>query len=250
MRADEIAMALRPIDVRSLRATDEFEHLAERGNALVLGQLARSLPHEVNNPLSGIVGMLELMLENVQPSSTEEELFGYAVAGCRQIREIMDALARVAHEEAQDDEDVRLEECIADAVQLVRLTTAAKDVEILTRIGAGSWLVRGSHVRLKQVFVALIVNAQEAMPEGGTVTVELGKEGNWIVATVTDTGPGIAGPLLEEVFEPFASMRANGARAGLGLSFGRAVARVYGGDLRARNDRGPGACVELVLPAA
>jgi two-component system, NtrC family, sensor kinase len=245
-------MSLRPVeDLRSLRAPSEFEeHLAECGNALLLGQLARNLPHEINNPLSGVVGMLELLLQDAAPSSMEHELYGHAVAGCQHIRRVVDAISRVALEEAQSDQNVHLEEVITDTVQLIRLTTAAKDVEIIERIGAGPWVVRGSHVRLKQVFAALLVNAQDAMPEGGAVTIELAREANWLVATVSDTGPGIDAALLEEVFEPFMSSRMNRGRAGLGLSLGRAVARAHGGDLRARPDGGPGACLELVLPAS
>lgn len=107
--------------------------------------------------------------------------------------------------------------------------------------------VHGSPARLSQVFLSLLVNAREAVPGGGTVTVRLERDGGWAVASVTDTGKGIDPSIRKHLFEPFATTKAG---AGLGLAAGLEIARAHGGDLAVVSSVGTGASFVLRLPIA
>ena len=96
------------------------------------------------------------------------------------------------------------------------------------------------------VFLSLLVNAQQALPAGGSVTVELERDGDWAVARVTDTGPGIDSDARSTLFEPFATTKDGGT--GLGLAASLEIARGHGGDLIAVTSVAAGASFVLRLP--
>jgi len=112
-------------------------------------------------------------------------------------------------------------------------------------------------MQLKQVFMNLLVNAYQAIEERLGATGERGeielvteRRGERVVVSVSDTGVGIREEHLERIFDPFFTTKEVGAGTGLGLSTSYNIVRKHGGDLRARNRRGPGATFEVVLPVA
>jgi signal transduction histidine kinase len=142
-----------------------------------------------------------------------------------------------------------VQEVAAQTVDLVRRTIAAKDIEIVERYGEEATIVSGSPNQLKQVFLNLLTNAQQAMPEGGTVTVAVERRGDLVCATVSDTGPGIPEETLALIFEPFYSSKRRAGGSGLGLSISRGIAQMHGGDLTTESRAGAGASFVLALPA-
>jgi signal transduction histidine kinase len=144
---------------------------------------------------------------------------------------------------------VSVREVAAQTVDLVRRTIAAKDIEIVERYGEEPTLVSGSPNQLKQIFLNLLTNAQQAMADGGTVTVSVERRGNLVCGTVADTGPGIPPETLALIFEPFYSSKRRAGGSGLGLSISRGIAQMHGGDLAAESRAGAGASFVLTLPA-
>ena len=98
------------------------------------------------------------------------------------------------------------------------------------------------------MILSLLLNAQQALPAGGTVTVQLERDGDWALARVTDTGGGIDPDTRNDMFEPFSTTKANGS--GLGLAASLEIARAHGGDLIALSSVGAGASLVLRLPVA
>jgi signal transduction histidine kinase len=107
--------------------------------------------------------------------------------------------------------------------------------------------VRGSHARLGQVFLSLLVNARQALPAGGVVTIRLERDRAWAVATVTDTGEGIDPSIRKHLFEPFMTTKSG---TGLGLAASHEIAGAHGGDLTAVSSVGTGGTFVLKLPLA
>jgi signal transduction histidine kinase len=139
-----------------------------------------------------------------------------------------------------------LQDVAENAVELVRCTSAGKSVELREHYPDEPLLVHGSSARLSQVFLSLLVNAQQALPTGGTVTVQLEGDGDWAVARVTDTGNGIDPDARSSLFEPFATTKHGGT--GLGLAASLEIARAHGGDLIALSSVAAGASFVLRLP--
>ena len=226
----------------------EREALLEAGRLTGLGELVRGFAHEVNNPLFGMLGLVELLLRELEPGTKAHERLSLVQQSGLEIKRITHALLGFARVESEASEAVSLQDVAENAVELVRCTSAGKSVELREHYPDEPLLVHGSSARLSQVFLSLLVNAQQALPTGGTVTVQLEGDGDWAVARVTDTGNGIDPDARSSLFEPFATTKDGGT--GLGLAASLEIARGHGGDLIALTSVAAGASFVLRLPIA
>jgi two-component system NtrC family sensor kinase len=225
------------------------QRLLESGKLAAIGQLAAGVAHEINNPLFAILGLVEFLLKEAENGTKSHERLVLVQQTALEIKEIVRALLDFAREPADVTTTVSVREVAAQTVDLVRRTIAAKDIEIVERYGEEPTIVTGSPNQLKQIFLNLLTNAQQAMPDGGTVTVTVERRGELVCATVADTGPGIPPETLALIFEPFYSSKRRAGGSGLGLSISRGIAQMHGGDLAAESRPG-GASFILTLPAA
>ncbi len=222
--------------------------LLEAGRLAALGELVRGFVHEINNPLFGILGLVELLLAEIEPGTKEHERLTLVQQSGLEIKRITQTLLGFARAEPEEAGAVALQEIAQTAVELVRCTSARKTIELRERYPSEPLLVDGSAPRLSQVILSLLLNAQQALPAGGTVTVQLERDGDWALARVTDTGGGIDPGTRNDMFEPFSTTKANGS--GLGLAASLEIARAHGGDLIALSSVGAGASLVLRLPVA
>jgi signal transduction histidine kinase len=210
-------------------STSEREALLDAGRLTGLGELVRGAAHEINNPLFGMLGLVELLLREIEPGTKAHERLSLVQQSGLEIKRITHSLLGFARADSAVTEVVSLQEIAATTVELVRCTGAAKSVELREEYPNEPLQVRGSSARLSQVFLSLLVNAQQALPAGGSVTVQLERDGDWAVARVTDTGAGIDVDARPGLFEPFATTKDGGT--GLGLAASLEIARRHGGDL-------------------
>jgi signal transduction histidine kinase len=196
-------------------STAEREAVIEGARLAAIGALVRGAAHEINNPLFGMLGLVELLQNEIEPGTKQHERLELIHQSGLEIKRITNALQSFARTDADADEVVPLEEAAAQAVELVECATAG--VEIREHYSAEPLLVRGSRARLAQVFLTLLANAS------GIADVRLERDGGWAVATVT----------------------ARGAR--LGLDAAAEIARMHGGDLEPEPAVG-GATYVLRLP--
>lgn len=228
-------------------ATPETEALVEAGRLSTLGELVRGVAHEINNPLFGMLGLVDLLLADLEPGSPERDRLLLVKQSGLEIKQLSHALLRFARAEPDDIRDVSLHRVAEEAVELVRCTNVDKNVELREDYCREPLEVRGSHARLGQVFLSLLVNAQQALPAGGVVTVRLERDGAWAAATVTDTGDGVDPGIRMHLFEPFTTTKAG---TGLGLAASHEIARAHGGNLTAVSSVGTGGTFVLKLPLA
>ena len=224
------------------------EALLEAGRLASLGELVRGVAHEINNPLFGMLGLVELLLAEIEPGTKAHERLTLVQQSGLEIKRITHTLLGFARPDSDVSEVVALQDVAANAVELIHCTSAGKTIEVKEAYPDDQLLVTGSPARLSQVFLSLLVNAQQAMPTGGTLTVQLERDGDWAVARVTDTGPGIDPEARSQMFEPFSTTKERGT--GLGLAASLEIARVHGGDLIALDSVAAGASFVLRLPIA
>ena len=227
-------------------STSGREALLEAGRLTGLGELVRGFAHEINNPLFGMLGLVELLLRETEPGTKAHERLSLVAQSGLEIKRITRSLLGFAGGDPELTEIVSLREIAEKTVELVRCTSAGKSIELREQYPSAPLNVRGTPVRLGQVFLSLLVNAQQALPGGGSVTVELERDGDWAVARVTDTGPGIDSEARSTLFEPFATTKDGGT--GLGLAASLEIARGHGGDLIAMTSVAAGASFCLRLP--
>jgi len=228
-------------------ATPEREALLEAGRLGSLGELVRGLAHEINNPLFGMLGLVDVLLADLEPGSPEYDRLLLVRQSGLEIKQITHSLLRFARAEPDDVGTVSLHRISEGAVELVRCTNADKNVDLREEYCREPLDVHGSPARLSQVFLSLLVNAHQALTGEGTVTVRLERQGASAVASVTDTGDGIDPSIRKHLFEPFTTTKAG---TGLGLAASFEIARAHSGDLSVVSSVGTGATFVLRLPLA
>src|SRR3954447_17295849 len=224
------------------------QQLVQSGKLAAIGELAAGVAHEINNPLFAILGLTEFLLKEAEAGSKSRQRLELIQQTGLEIKEIVRALLDFARENAEERHVVALEEVVQSTVDLVRRTNAHKGVELLDSYDHSGALVTGSPNQLKQIFLNLIANARQAMPNGGTVKVDVRVDGDWVVASVCDDGPGIDPEGLERIFEPFFTTKRHNGGTGLGLSVSLGIAEAHGGSLTGSSEPGDGATFTLRLP--
>jgi signal transduction histidine kinase/CheY-like chemotaxis protein len=249
-------------NVRLMRQTVAAERLAS------LGQLAASVTHEINNPLTYVLGNLERLAELTEraqtaPGPTERgQLLAQrfdeiqaavrdAIEGSERIGQMVRDMRTVARTGTAEATVFDLAEVVRSAMRLGGAGLRAS-AEVVLRLGEQT-LVRGSAGQLTQVFVNLLANAGQSIREsgrGGRVTVTTARAGDEVVATVSDTGKGVDERDQARLFEPFFTTRGPAGGTGLGLWISKEILRRHGGSIELESTAGQGATFRVHLPAA
>ena len=217
------------------------QQLVQSGKLAAIGELAAGVAHEINNPLFAILGLTEFLLKEAEPGSKAESRLELIQQTGLEIKEIVRALLDFARENAEERHVVLMEDVVQSTVDLVRRTNAHKGVEIVDTYDDVVRAVMASPNQLKQIFLNLIANARQAMPNGGTVAIDVREDGPFVVTTVRDDGPGIepdgARPHLRAVLHDEARRRRHRART-VGQPRDRRVARRHADGRRPRSAAG------------
>ncbi len=239
------------IDVTDKRALEKRAADAEALSAM--GELAMNLAHEIRNPLNAAVLQLHLLNRNLDRLEAEEAT---RVALKDRVRIVGDEIGRLNRLLTEFLELARPRGIAREPVHVPRLADEVLDLEEESARGRGVKIIRelpedgcvaiGDREKLKQVTINLVVNALEAMKQGGTLTVRVRPEGEHVLMTIADTGPGIASELLPNVFDPFFTTKEAGT--GLGLSIVRKIVDQHGGYVEIDSERGKGARVTVSIP--
>jgi signal transduction histidine kinase len=238
----------RAADERGMNEHAAAQALVQSARMAALGELTAGAAHEINNPLFAIVTLVEFLLRDAEPGTKTFERLQLVQGSAQDIRAVVERVEHFARERG-GEEPAALDDAARGAVELVRRASASRSVEVVERYPAEPALVAGDSAQLKCLFVHLLVNALQAMPEGGALTVEVDRTGGEVLARVRDEGPGIPPADAEHVFELFHTTK-NGSGTGLGLAAARAVAESHGGTLAVEQIPRRGACLLLRLPEA
>ncbi len=241
--------------------TDERKLAAQRlivaERLAAVGQLVASVAHEINNPLAAILGNIEFVAEQLGGRTSVGPEVGPALTdardGLERIRLIARDLRMLSRADDETHEPVDLNDVMESALHTAanQLRHRARIVRELTPVP----LVEANDSRLHQVFLNLLVNAAQAIPEGRAndnvivVRTEVDPSGN-VCATVRDTGAGIAADQLERIFDPFFSTKPIGVGTGLGLPIVKGIVEGFGGKVRVTSQLGKGTSVTVELPRA
>ncbi len=241
---------------------DSQEQLRQSQRLESVGRLAGGIAHDFNNLLTAIVGCSDLLQSRISdwPEGLEfvKDIRDAAGRGADLTRQLL----TFAHQRVVRPQVVNLNRRIADINQMLpRLI--GENIALATELEPDLWPVEVDPGQLEQVMVNLAVNARDAMPDGGRLTIttanseidehpvlrERGLEGReWVVMTVTDTGVGMNAETLRLAFEPFYTTKQSGKGSGLGLATCFGIVRQAGGHIEAESEPGRGTCFRVYLP--
>jgi two-component system, LuxR family, sensor kinase FixL len=240
---------------RQLREVEaNFTHAAR---VSTLGELAASIAHEVNQPLSAIVTNGETSLRwlaREEPNVAKvAQLTTRMVASARRASDIVRRIREMATGRAPKRVSLDLNDVVEEALVFVRHDLEAKSIELSLNCETGLSRIIGDRIQLQQVIVNLLVNSIQAISEGGGSRrrIELSTHGHSegaVAFSIRDSGPGIASGNLDHVFDCFFTTKEAGM--GIGLAIGQSIIMEHGGSISASNHPGGGAQFNVSLPAA
>jgi len=220
-----------------------------------VGTLVSGVAHELNNPLTSIAGLSELLLEQPPGTVLERRHLHVINEQAERAGRIVRDLLIFSRKGPAERTAVDLGDVVQRTVQLMGYEMKLHDVTVVTTIAPGLPMVLGDRYQLQQVVLNLLSNAAHAlsaMPSGKERRVELlvAAEGGRVVLRVADTGPGLSAEVKAQMFSPFFTTKAPGEGTGLGLFVSYGIAEAHGGTLTAESQPGEGATLILALPVA
>jgi C4-dicarboxylate-specific signal transduction histidine kinase len=231
--------------------------LARVGRLALMGELAASLAHEVNNPLGAMVTNAsagQRMLSHGQIGTDElQELLADIVADGHRAREVIQSVRNMVRKSEASHALIGINEVIRDLLRIVRADATARKVALIAEIDPNAGVVMGDRVQLLQVLLNLTMNAFEALSvvraDARRVVIRAERVNNGqICVSVRDQGPGFPTGIVDQLFEPFFSTKAEGT--GMGLAIARSIIEAHGGTLSAKNCADGGAIFTVCLPEA
>ena len=238
------------------------DRLRQSQKMQAIGTLAGGIAHDFNNLLYPIIGLAELLMEDLPPGGTAHdnarEIFQAGIRGRDLVRRILD----ISRQSQYQRMPVRLQAIVDESIKLGRATIPA-DITIDQAIDQACAPVMGDPVQLHQVVINLITNAYHAVESsGGSITIRLQTvdlraddlpgsplaPGPHARLTVADTGCGIAPEIMDNIFEPYFTTKAQGKGTGLGLAIVYGIVKELDGDIRVTSRAGHGAVFDVYLP--
>lgn len=236
------------------RRAGEAERSALEGQLLhadrlaTIGLLAAGVAHELNEPLASILGFAQLAQKAPELSDSTRADIERVIKGSLYARDVIRNLLVFSRQSPQQRVETDLESALDQAIALVEPRLSSSRVTLSERRAPDLPRLQADPSQLQQVFLSLFVNAIQSMPDGGELCVELRAQPGALVASVSDTGAGIAPEDLDQVFLPFFTTKDVGEGTGLGLSVVHGIVTAHGGTVSVSSEVGRGTRFEVVLP--
>ena len=243
---DELGRLARTFNDMCASIRQGREELIHQERIATIGRLSSSIVHDLRNPLAAVYGGAEMLVDSDLPPHHVKRLAGNIYRASRRIQELLQDLLNVSRGKRGTIEVCSLREVVGAAAEALGTSAEAQSVAISNEVPEGIELPL-ERSRMERVFVNLVSNAIEAMPDGGRVTVRAAIESHQVLVEVCDTGPGIPDEVRACLFQPFASAGKK-TGLGLGLTLSRQTVMDHGGDLWADEAPGRGACFRMRLP--
>jgi signal transduction histidine kinase len=239
---------------------DTEEKLRQAQKMEALGQMAAGVGHDFKNVLGAIIGYADLALRAAGQGRVDEASLKGIEAAAQQGAAVTGALLTFSHNTKPERQPVDLCALLKDTTELLRrMLPAPTEIAVRMELPADRCRIMGDRTQLQQLLINLALNAGDAMPTGGTLTIALTPDegkggeapdgaGSGVCLTVSDTGKGIAPEISDRIFEPFFTTKARGQSTGLGLAIVHAVAVEHGARVAVSSVPGEGATFRVCFP--
>lgn len=247
----ELAMAMNHM-MHQLAYRQELLMQAHKLKAV--GTLTAGVAHELNNPLNNIILTASMLQEDLKelPEDECQELVNDLVAESERAQKIVRNLLDFARESEVELESHRVRDIIENTLRLASNQIKLAKVRVEGELDANVPNIHGDRQQLEQVFLNLVLNALDAMPDGGVLRIRLSntKDRESVAVEFEDTGVGIPKQHLREIFDPFFTSKKAAKGTGLGLSVSLGIIQKHGGDIHVESEVGKGTVFTVLLPVA
>ena len=226
------------------------EQLVMTDRLASIGELSSGIAHELNNPLTSVIGFSQLLMEGDVPDNIKEEL-GIVHSEAQRAAAIVKNLLTFARKHAPVKELSNVNAVVEDVLRLRSYEQKVNNIEVENRLSPNLPEIMIDHFQMQQVFLNIMVNAEFAMMEAhhqGKLIITTEKSDRIIRISFADDGPGISKENLKHIFDPFFTTKEVGKGTGLGLSICHGIVTEHGGKIYATSEKGQGAIFIIELP--
>jgi PAS domain S-box-containing protein len=246
---------------RELQLEEQY-HQAQKMEAI--GRLTGGIAHDFNNLLTAINGFAELLHMRLPLNDPHRKLAGNILNSGQRATGLVKQLLAFSRKQIVEPKVLDLNEVVANMDKMLR-RIIGEDLEMITLLASDLWPVKVDPAQIEQVIINLAVNARDAMPEGGRLTIETANvilDDNYVAAhleaqpdeqvllAINDTGSGMSDEVQARIFEPFFTTKEQGKGTGLGLATVFGIVKQSGGDIRVYSEEGQGTTFKIYLPRA
>jgi PAS domain S-box-containing protein len=226
------------------------KQLLEREKLSSIGLLAAGVAHEVNTPLAGISSYAQMLIQQVPDNDPKQKLLEKIHLQTLRASGIVNNLLNFSRTGDADFREVEVNQVLDDTIQLLEPQLRNSRVEILLHYGKELIPAQGNASKLQQVFMNLILNARDAMPDGGRLTIQTRMVETSLVIDFRDTGLGIDPENIARIYDPFFTTKDIGQGTGLGLAISYGIIQEHGGRIFVESRPNEGAHFTIKLPTA
>jgi two-component system NtrC family sensor kinase len=213
-----------------------------------IGKLAAGVAHEINNPLTGILTNSSLMLQDLALDDPRRDDLQTIVDETLRCRKVVKGLLDFARQTKPLKQAVNLNQVVEDVLNLVKNQAAFRNIAFNTGLQTNLPAVMADRDQMRQVVLNIVLNAAEAVPHGGEISVisRIDRASNYVCLSITDTGPGIPEEIRSRLFEPFFTTKTSGTGLGLAIAYG--IMERHKGTITVSSALGKGTTISLRLP--
>ncbi len=224
------------------------EQLQQSDKLSSIGLLAAGVAHEVNTPLTGISSYSQMLMQQMPETDPRHHLLDKIYRQTSRASSIVNNLLNFSRVSDSRLVSVDLNHVLDDTIQLLEAQLRNSDIEVVCNYADTLPPATGNAAKLQQVFMNLILNARDAMPQGGRLEITTEADDDSILIRFRDTGSGIAPDHLAKIYDPFFTTKQIGKGTGLGLAVSYGIIRDHGGDILVESQQGEGTLFQITLP--
>ena len=229
-----------------VRLEEQLQHSEKMAS---IGLLAAGVAHEVNTPLTGISSYTQMLREQIRPEDLRYPLLEKIERQTFRAAKIINNLLNFARSSTAELEPLDLNRLLGDVLSLLEHQFDKARIKLRREFSEDLPRVRGNENRLQQVFFNLILNARDAMPSGGWLTLVTRADDDTVIVEVKDSGHGIKREDVKRIYDPFFTTKGIGRGTGLGLSVSYGILQEHGGGIFVESAPGQGTTFQVALPA-
>jgi PAS domain S-box-containing protein len=229
-----------------VRLEEQLQHAEKMAS---VGLLAAGVAHEVNTPLAGISSYTQLLRGQLDEADPRQQVLEKIEKQSFRAAKIINGLLNFSRSSGTEFDRVDVNKVLADVLSLVEHQLEGSKIRVRRELAPEVPPVRGNENRIQQVFFNLILNARDAMPSGGWLTLHTYADADTVVVEIKDTGHGIRREHIRRIYDPFFTTKGFGKGTGLGLSVSYGIVQEHGGAIFVESTPGQGTTFQVALPA-
>ncbi len=229
-----------------VRLEEQLQHAEKMAS---VGLLAAGVAHEVNTPLAGITSYTQLLRGQLEEADPSQQVLEKIEKQSFRAAKIINGLLNFSRSSGTEFEQVDVNKVLVDVLSLLEHQLDGSKIRVRKELAAELPPIRGNTSRIQQVFFNLVLNARDAMPRGGWLTLATSCENDTVAVELRDTGHGIRREHIRRIYDPFFTTKGIGKGTGLGLSVSYGIVQEHGGAIFVDSTPGQGTSFRVTFPA-